>query len=219
MGRLLTKEHTNNKVLVYMSDSKKKNQKFHASVKETTEKLRTLADELEKGFVAINDEEHPFTLDTAVKISLKSKDDTLSFKLKFNLSSPSVDKKEKLFEKDKPSIRSTKNEGIESEPKPSKDQTIEEYKDLKKRMAIDFKAIMKSCIKEKSIPEITLVEKFYRDSQALCNYPDRGEEFYEAFLKQASLFYKTFKKSDLSAMSSAITSLSQIKKECHDKYK
>ena len=202
-----------------MSDSKKKNQKFHASVKETAEKLRTLAEELERGSVTINDEECSLTLNTPVKISMKSKDDTLSYKLKFKLSNPSVGKKEKSIEKDKPISHSTKNEEIVSGPKPSKDQNLEEYKDLKKRMSIDFKAIMRSCVKEKSIPEPTLVEKFYSDSQAMCNYPDKGEEFYETFLEQAGIFREAFKKSDLSAMTSAITSLGRMRKECHDKHK
>ena len=174
---------------------------------------------MERGIVTINEEECSIPLDTPVKISLKTKDDKLSYKLKFNLSHPTVDKKEKHIEQNKPVIHSTKSEEKECEPKPSTDQKPEEYNDLKKRMSTDFKAIMKSCIKDKSIPEATLVGRFYRDSQAMCNYPDKGEEFYDAFLKQAGLFYEAFKKPDLSAMSSAIISLGRMKKECHDKYK
>ena len=72
-----------------MSDSNKRKQEFYLSVNEVTaEKLRTLADELEKGVVTINDEKCSIAADTEVKISLKAKGDTFSSKLKFKLANP-----------------------------------------------------------------------------------------------------------------------------------
>ena len=98
-------------------------------------------------------------------------------------------------------------------------KNVENFKDLKKRMSQDFEAITKSCIKDQSIPEAILVERFYQDSIAMCTYQGKGEEFYETYLKQVNVFYQAFKASDLKVLSSSITSLSQIKKHCHSKYK
>ena len=51
-----------------MTDSKKRKQEFYLSVKETAEKLRTLADELERRVVSINGEKCSIAPDTEVKI-------------------------------------------------------------------------------------------------------------------------------------------------------
>ena len=190
-----------------MSDSNKRKQEFYLSVKETAEKLRTLADELERGVVTVNDEKCSIATDTEVKISLKAKGDTFSSKLKFKLASP-------LSETEK-----VEGDVSEGEPVSSTGPDVDDYKDLKKSMAKDFKAIKKSCIQEQALPESDLVERFYRDSKTMCTYPNKGEEFYETFLKQSGLFYEAFKASDLSAMSEAVAALGQIRSDCHDKHK
>ena len=46
----------------------------------------------------------------------------------------------------------------------------------------------------------------------MCNYQDKGEEFYKTYLKQVKKFYQAFKASDLKAIGSSVTSLNQIKK-------
>ena len=62
-----------------MSHSKKKkNQEFYISVKETADKLRILADELEKGIISIDEKEVSIALDTLIKVNLKSKGEKLS---------------------------------------------------------------------------------------------------------------------------------------------
>ncbi len=185
-----------------MSDSNKQKQEFYLSVKETAEKLRALAGELEKGVVTINEQKCSIATDTEVKISLKAKGDTFSFKLKFKLENPLSETKEG-----------------ESESTSSTESDVDNYKELKKRMAKDFKAIKKSCIQEQAIPQSDLVEQFYRDSKTMCTYPNKGEDFYEAFLKQAGLLYEAFKTSDLTAMGAAVTALGQIRTDCHDKHK
>lgn len=185
-----------------MSDSNKKKQEFYLSVRETAEKLRTLATELDKGVVTINDENCSIAPDTQVKISLKAKDDTFSSKLKFKLANP----------------LSEMEEG-KGESTPSTGSDLENYKELKKRMANDFKAIKKSCIQEQTLPESNLVERFYQDSKTMCTYQNKGEEFYETFLKQAGVFYNAFKESDLKAMGEAVTTLGQARSDCHEKHK
>ena len=185
-----------------MSDSNKKKQELYLSVNETAEKMRRLADELERGVVTINEEKCTIAADTQVKISLKAKSDTFSYKLKFKLESPLSEEKEG-----------------KGKATSSTDSNIENYKDLKKRMAKDFKAIKKSCMQEQAIPETDLIERFYRDSKTMCTYPNKGEEFYETFLKQSGVFYEAFKTSDLRAMCAAVTALGQIRSDCHDKHK
>ncbi len=185
-----------------MSGPNKKKQEYYLSVEEMTGKLRTLADELERGVVTINEQKFSIAPDTQVKISQKTKGDTFSFKLKLKLANS-------LTETEEGEGESTSYTGSE----------VENYKDLKKRMAKDFKAIKKSCMQEQAIPKSDLIERFYQDSKTMCSYPNKGEEFYEPFLKQVDLFYDVFKTSDLEAMSAALTALGQIRNDCHDKYK
>ncbi|MCR4289466.1 MAG: GAK system XXXCH domain-containing protein [Candidatus Scalindua sp.] len=191
-----------------MSDSNKQKQEFYLSVKEMAEKLRTLADELERGVVTINDEKCRIAADTDVKIRLKTKGDTFSSKLKFKLESP-------LPRGDGEGVK----EDSESKPTSSTGLAVESYKDLKMRMSKDFKAIKKSCLVEQAIPESDPVERFYHDSKTMCTYPNKGEEFYEAFLKQTDSLYEAFNTSDLKAMSSSVESLARSRSDCHEKHK
>ena len=187
---------------VTMSDSNKQKQEIYLSVKETAEKLRTLADELDRGVVTINDEKCSIAADTEVKIGLKAKGGTFSSKLKFKLANRLPEAAERT-----------------GEPAPSMEPGDEDYRDLKKCMAKDFKVIKKSCMVEKAIPQSELVERFYQDSKAMCTYANKGEEFYETFLKQAGLLYDACKNSDLKAMSSAVESLARSRSDCHEKHK
>ncbi len=182
-----------------MSGQKKSKQELCLSAREAAEKLRALAEELERAVVSINEEEYSIVPDTQVMAIFKAKGDTFSFKLKFKLKSP-------LSEKEEESTLSTEPD-------------VENYKDLKKRMSIDFKTIKKRCIQEHVFPNSDLIERFYLDSKAMCTYPKKGEEFYETFLKQADYLYEAFKTSDMKAMNSAIKSLVQARTECHGKYK
>jgi len=191
-----------------MSDSNKQKQEFYLSVKETAEKLRMLADELESGAVSINGEKCQIAADTDVKIRLKTKGDTFSSKLKFKLKSPLP-----------PGDGEDGKEDSEGESTSSTGLAVENYKDLKMRMSKDFKAIKKSCLVEQAIPESDLVERFYHDSKTMCTYPNKGEEFYEAFLKQANSLYEAFNTSDLKVMSSSVESLAQSRSDCHEKHK
>ena len=185
-----------------MSDSNKKKQEFYLSVNETAEKLRALADELEKGVVTIKNQQCSIAADTEVKISLKAKGDTFSSKLKFKLANSLSEAEEGEVE----STLSTETNG-------------ESYMDLKRRMSKDFKAIKNSCLQEQVLPELALVEQFYRDSKTMCTYPSKGKDFFETYLEQADLFYKAFKTSDLTAMGTAVAALGQIRKKCHEKHK
>lgn len=190
-----------------MSDSNKKKQEFYLSVKETAEKLRTLADELERGVVTINEEKRSIAVDTQVKIRLKAKDNTFSAKLKFKLANPLSETEE------------VQGEVGEGEPVSSTKPDVDDYMDMKRRMSKDFKAIKNSCIQEQTLPESNLVERFYRDSKTMCTYPSKGKDFFETYLEQAALFYEAFKTSDLTAMGAAVTALGQIRKDCHERHK
>ncbi len=195
-----------------MSDTKKKNQELSLSVRETAEKLRALANGLERGIVSINEEDVPIALDTMINISLKWKDKRVSIKLKCTPTSISVPDDDTPRMKGETDTHVKKHELDIQESKPSMGNALKEYSILKRRMAKDFGAIMKSCIKEHSIPESTLVERFYQDSKAMCNYPEKGEEFYETYLKQTEFLKESFKKSDLKAISLAISALGRTKR-------
>jgi XXXCH domain-containing protein len=186
---------------VTMSDSNKTNQELYLTVKEAAERLRVLADELEKGVVTINEQKSTIAVDTEVKIRLKARDDTFSAKLKFKLANT-------ISETEKGESESTETE-----------TDAESYMDLKRRMSKNFKAIKNSCIQEQTLPEVDLVEQFYLDSKTMCTYPSKGKDFFETFLKQADLFYEAFKNSDLAAMGTAVTTLGQIRKDCHERHK
>ncbi len=190
-----------------MSDIHKKKQEFYLSVKETAGRLRTLADELEKGAVTINEQKCSIAADTEVKISLKAKGDTFSSKLKCKLTNPM------------PEAEKVEGEVGDGEPVLSTGPDVDGYKDLKKRMAKDFKDIKKSCIQEQTLPETDLVERFYQDSKTMCTYQSKGKDFFGTYLEQADLFYEAFKTSDLAAMGTAATALGQIRKNCHERYK
>ncbi len=183
-----------------MSGPKKNKQELCLSAREAVEKLRALAAELARAAVNINEEEYSVVPDTPVIISLKAKGDTFSFKLKFKLKNPLSEN-----EKEVSSL--------------STGPDVENFKDLKKRMSIDFKTIKKSCIQEHVFPNSDLVGRFYLDSKTMCTYPNKGEESYETFLKQAEKLFDAFKISDMKAMVSAIESLVQARTDCHDKYK
>ena len=185
-----------------MSDSNKKKQEFYLSVNEAAEKLRALADELEKGVVTINKQKCSMAVDTDVKIGLKAKGDTFSAKLKFKLANAVSETEEGAVE----STASTETNG-------------ESYMDLKRRMSKDFKAIKNSCIQDQILPDPDLVERFYLDSKTMCTYPSKGKDFFETYLKQAELFYEAFKTSDLAAMGTAVTALGERRKSCHEKHK
>ncbi len=185
-----------------MSDSNKKKQELYLTAKEAAERLRALADELEKGVVTINEQKCLIAAGTEVKIRLKAKDDTFSAKLKFKLTNHSLE-----------------TEKEEGESTPSTETDAESYMDLKRRMSKDFKAIKNSCIQEQILPETDLVERFYHDSKTMCTYPSKGKDFFETYVKQADLFYEAFKNSDLAAMRTAVTTLGQIRKNCHEKHK
>ena len=184
-----------------MSDSNKRKQEFYLSVNETAKKLRSLADELEKGAVTIDEQTCSIAPDTKVKFSLKAKGDTFSVKLKLKSANPLSETEE------------------EDKSTSSTETGDESYMDLKRRMSKDFKAIKNCCIQEQTLPETDLVERFYRDSKTMCTYPSKGKDFFETFLKQAELFYEAFKASDMNAMGTAVTALGEIRKDCHEKHK
>ncbi len=185
-----------------MLDTNNKKEEFYLSVKEAAEKLRILADELESGVITINQQKFSIAPDFQVKISQKTKGHILSFKLKFKLANSL-----------------TETVDAEGGSTSSSEPDDENYKDLKKRMAKDFKAIKKSCMQGQVLPEPGLMERFCQDSKIMCSYPNKGEEFYETFLRQAGLLNEAFKASDLNALGAAVTALGQIRSDCHEKYK
>jgi len=203
-----------------MSHSKKKKiQGFYISAKDLADNLRTFADKLEGGHISIEEEEFSLALDTLIKVSLKSKGDKVSLKMKSKLLKSLEDINKITLNEEKEAIEAKNVRKGNTASKAAIHNEAENYKALKKRMTQDIKILMKKCIKEQSLPDPSLIERFYRDSLTMCNYTDKGDYYYKTYLKQVEMLYQSFKNSDLKSINSAISSLDRIKKECHSKYK
>lgn len=140
---------------------KKKIQEFYISAKEVADKLRTLADNLEGGLISIKGEKFSLALDTLIKVSLKSKGDNLSLKMKSKLLKSLSDIKKIPLVKKKQNIEPQNFKKGHTESKTTISNKVEDYKFLKKRMSKDFKVIMKNCKKEQSLPDLSLIERFH----------------------------------------------------------
>lgn len=204
-------------------DKKEQKQEIYLSVKDAADRLRALADDLEKGIINISDKTISLSSGSDVKINFKSRGNKLSAKFKFGSiktsdwqpeTSPAA-KPQKSKEID----RSPKQVNVRQMPDEPASNGPETYKDLKKRMSQDIKSIMKNCMSQNIIPDHHLMERFYLDSKTMCDYQGRGDVFYKDYLDELEIFYQAFKSGDLKALSSSIASLNSIKKACHDKYK
>ena len=188
-------------------------------VGEAADILRTMADELEKGVIYIDEERFPVATGAPVKISLKSKDDKLALKIQLKLFMAGNDSRTASVVKAKQRHVSRDPRKKGAWPKKTAKKRAENYKTLKKRMSKDFKAIVKCCRDQQTLPDASVVKRFCRDSKKMCTYKGKGEPFYDAYQKQIDAFYRGFQATDMEAIQSAVDSLNRVKKQCHDKYK
>lgn len=91
------------------------------------------------------------------------------------------------------------------------------YKKLKKRMNGPWKEILSS-LRSGQMPAPTALDIYIHDARLMCTYPGKGDEFYEAFLKEVDVFEKAVKKKDLDAALQSAESQERMKKDCHKKY-
>lgn len=92
------------------------------------------------------------------------------------------------------------------------------YSGLKKRMKSDFKHIYQA-IHSNVMPAAPIVEAFLNDSDLMCRYSGKGDEFYPAYLAACDEFRKAYASEDMAALHTAVEELNHQKSECHSRYK
>ena len=164
---------------------------------ETARLFRELADRIEGNPPASDPSTLPELGDfRKMKISVKRDMEDLSVKIKL-----------------KPTKESGSHEADDPEnPKFSK------YKDLKKRMKVQFKKILES-LETGALPPETVVTAFLADSKLMIRYPKYGAEFYGDYDQACTRFREACESHDPAACKAAAQELDRLKTDCHKKFK
>ncbi|MEW5771947.1 MAG: GAK system XXXCH domain-containing protein [Thermodesulfobacteriota bacterium] len=93
-----------------------------------------------------------------------------------------------------------------------------EYSTLKRWMKKEFKAI-RAALDLGRMPDPDLAESFVADSLLMATYPEKGEEFYSAYVAATEAFAAAITAGDLPAAQAAVAGLAALKRDCHDRYK
>jgi|GEM_PF-611822 len=93
-----------------------------------------------------------------------------------------------------------------------------EYKNLKKRLKSTFKQI-RTNLETGQLPATEIMESFLQDSQLMLSYPGHGDAHYAAYQNLCSHFSTAYNRGDIDAVRSVYTELSQMKSDCHKRYK
>ncbi len=175
-------------------DEGKKKWKAHLDGAEAAKMLRSLADDIESGHFSIFESQLDIAPEADFKISLKQNEGKQSLECKFE-------------------YHGRRKEGG------SGDSTGgEEYDDLKDRMKSDFKTL-KEAVAATTLPGSKTAERFIRDSRIMCTYPGMGDPYYPEYLSVVDQFAQALAQEDVAAVSTAVTELERLKRECHDRYK
>lgn len=163
--------------------------------------LRLMASEIEgKGAVAMKDlgvDLHSFN---KIKLGLIKKEGgnlTLTLKVK----------------KDRP-----KNVAAGGKQKAFEDLAELKYRPLKKVLKATFAKMHKS-IRAEALPTAFAVEDFMAQARAMVSYPGFGDDYYESFIASCNEFEKAFRKNDLAAVKEIFVKISELKTDCHKRYK
>lgn len=170
--------------------------KIGLSIQEAASFLREIADSMEQGNIAVdnnNVQVNPFH-----HISLSYKQDTEKNNFSLKLKYKGRDKKQTYVQ-------------------PS-EVAVEKYKHLKERMKTQFKSIQEA-LDTGILPEPKLLTDFVEDSKQMCQYKDKGDEYYPRYLKAVNNFEKAAGQEELLSLQAALQSLDNLKQECHELYK
>jgi XXXCH domain-containing protein len=168
--------------------------------KETARLFRELADRMEGNPPASEPSSVPELGDfRKMKIAVKRNMDDLSVKIK--LKSPK---------------ESGSDEGIPSDD--PENPKFSKYKDLKKRMKVQFKKILES-LETGALPPETVVTAFLADSKLMIRYPKYGAEFFGDYDQACTRFRQACESHDPAACKAAAQELDRLKSDCHKKYK
>jgi len=91
------------------------------------------------------------------------------------------------------------------------------YKDIKKRMKVEFRLIVKA-LHEGGLPPKETVDRFVADAGLMVTFPGKGEEFYEDFSHAVEEFASAYAAGDRLAMGAMAEALAHQKARCHAIY-
>ncbi|MBD3237017.1 MAG: GAK system XXXCH domain-containing protein [Candidatus Eisenbacteria bacterium] len=106
-------------------------------------------------------------------------------------------------------------EGAEA---PGPKQKKEKYKKLKKRMQDSYDAVLRSLASNR-LPDAEIVRSLIADSHAMVTYPDRGDAFYDDYIRACEGFAAAFEAGDLEQLKLRCREIHVLKERCHDKFK
>ncbi len=175
----------------------KQKMEMSLSKKQTCDFLRKLADSLEAGEDTVPDYDVDLKNYGKLKLSLKPKYEQIKLK---------VDLKKYIQEEDEETEEYEEMKGKEK------------YKKLKKRMESYFKEINES-LSNGYFPSKEIVSVFLKDSETMCTYEGKGDEFYQEYKKACANLQETIEKEDLQAFRGVFEQVSDIKERCHAKFK
>ena len=98
------------------------------------------------------------------------------------------------------------------------DAECPEYKHLKERMKANFKQVRKAVKKGRPL-DTELVRTFCSDARLMTTYPDKGSEYYPAFLEWVERLASAVELGDCSKLAEAVAALRRMEKDCHKRYK
>ena len=93
------------------------------------------------------------------------------------------------------------------------------YKKLKKQLKASFKQI-RQALKKESPLEAELVQTFCTQARLMATYPDKGSEYYPAFLNLIERFALAAEAAnDPTKLAETVAAIERMKKSCHKRYK
>jgi len=164
--------------------------------------LRTLADSLEAGELAMPDGQVCLEGYKSLKLSAKEAGEVLRLKLSIKFPKPQT------------------GEGAEAAEEPGETPgtvAVIRYKSLKKHMKQTFKTIGQALANGVLPPELETMS-FLSDARLMTSYPGKGDEYYLSFLDKVRDFETALANQDLPALKAAHADLNRFKHDCHERY-
>lgn len=189
-----------------MGSSEKRKIETTIAPEEVAEFFRSLAQDLEGGSLHVDDASISLEGFKSISIGLKKTGEGL--KLKVKVKTPAA-----------PAAAGIAPAGQAGQPDAAASEAGRpKYSTLKKWMKKEFKAIGEA-LALGQMPDPDLAESFVSDSLLMCTYPDKGDEYYPAYIAATGKFGAAVKAGDLAAAQEAVAELGALKRDCHDRYK
>ena len=188
---------------VFMEKAEKKYNGFMTN-EQTAEFLRDLASGIENGSLELGGDVFDWTGIKKIKITFKNKESKVMVKTKLK-SEPPMDL-EMEFEKQESSDSEPVNEASVS------------YKALKKRMKQTFKVLHEVIISHQ-FPSQEEIRLFADDCRIMTGFSGCGDEHYSSFLEKVNEMIRDYEHKNIVKLRQALSDLTNLMKNCHDRYK